>query len=158
MRFPFRHHAVLIPTGTYHALDVAKYVVRKCTTDGHPISNLQLQKILYYIQSAFLKKEHRALFDDEIEAWKFGPVVRSVYRAYCGYGSSLIYESEPPDAVFLPEESMLMDRVIDEKRGLSAWELVMQTHAQGTPWERMTHGNANGKVVIPKEMIAFHEK
>ena len=37
----------------YSALDVSKYIVSKCTRDGHPISNLQLQKILYYVQRAF---------------------------------------------------------------------------------------------------------
>jgi uncharacterized phage-associated protein len=48
-----------------------------CGTDQHPISNLQLQKILYYIQKTFLENGMVA-FDDEIEAWKFGPVVPAV--------------------------------------------------------------------------------
>lgn len=39
--------------------------------EQHPISNLQLQKILYYVQKAFLQSGGIA-FDDDIEAWQFG--------------------------------------------------------------------------------------
>lgn len=37
----------------YKAIDIAKNIINKCTIDKHPISNLQLQKILYYIQKDF---------------------------------------------------------------------------------------------------------
>ena len=59
----------------YKALELAKYVVSKCIQDDNPISNLQLQKILFYIQRDYLQNENRAAFADEIEAWRFGPVV-----------------------------------------------------------------------------------
>ena len=39
----------------YSALDVAKYIINKCTTEHDAISNLQLEKILYYIQKWFLQ-------------------------------------------------------------------------------------------------------
>ena len=51
----------------YAAIDLSKYIVSKCIRDDHPISNLQLQKILYYIQKDFLKKGKIA-FPDDIEA------------------------------------------------------------------------------------------
>ena len=70
----------------YSALEIAKYFMNKCTVDRQPISNLQLQKILYYIQRSFLRTGTIA-FSDEIEAWQIGPVVREVYNKYCGFGS-----------------------------------------------------------------------
>lgn len=39
----------------YSALNMAKYIIDKCTKDRYPISNLQLQKILYYVQREFLQ-------------------------------------------------------------------------------------------------------
>ena len=51
-----------------------------------PISNLQLQKILYYLQVYFIQHEGIPLFEDEIEAWQFGPVIPEVYYEYCGFG------------------------------------------------------------------------
>ena len=61
----------------YSALDLSKYIVSKCVREHCPISNLQLQKILYYIQKDFLLRDSIA-FADEIEAWQFGPVVPNV--------------------------------------------------------------------------------
>ena len=81
----------------YKAMDLSAYIVSKCIKEDCPISNLQLQKILYYIQKAFLDKDSLA-FSDDIEAWQFGPVVPNVYDHYCGYGampisfSSIEYE------------------------------------------------------------------
>ena len=42
---------------SYEAVHIAKYIINKCTIDQHPISNLQLQKILYCIQRDFLKND-----------------------------------------------------------------------------------------------------
>ena len=44
----------------YKAIDLSKYIVSKCVRDNIPISNLQLQKILYYIQREFLNQIGRA--------------------------------------------------------------------------------------------------
>lgn len=70
----------------YSALNIAKYIIDKCTRERYPVSNLQLQKILYYIQREFLQLGTKA-FSEEIEAWQFGPVVPAVYRQYCGFGA-----------------------------------------------------------------------
>ena len=65
----------------YKAMELSTYIVSKCIKEDCPISNLQLQKILYYIQKAFLDRGDRA-FSDNIEAWQFGPVVPNVYRRH----------------------------------------------------------------------------
>ena len=41
----------------YSALDIAKYIISKCNRENCPISNLQLQKILYNLQKAFLQRD-----------------------------------------------------------------------------------------------------
>lgn len=62
----------------YRAEDVAAYIINKQVDDGYPISNLKLQKILYFVQAEFLVSKDEPCFDDVIEAWDFGPVVESV--------------------------------------------------------------------------------
>ena len=69
-----------------NAMDAAKYVINLCAAENEPISNLQLQTILYYIQAAFYKHFGRPCFDDNFEAWMFGPVLPEVYYQYCGAG------------------------------------------------------------------------
>ena len=57
---------------------VAKYVLEQCKKKKKPISNLQLQKMLYYIQIE-LMKQNEDIIIDEFEAWRFGPVINNVY-------------------------------------------------------------------------------
>ncbi|BEU88686.1 hypothetical protein TAMA11512_21500 [Selenomonas sp. TAMA-11512] len=141
-------------SGEYSAVDVAQYLIRKCALDGNPISNLQLQKILYYIQAEFLQKKNKALFSDEIEAWTFGPVVRDVYMRYCGYGSTEIYETDEPNVSFSDDEIAVMNNIVADKRNIKVWELVNATHEQGKPWDRIYRGGLGNKEIIPKAVIA----
>ena len=65
------------------AVDVARYFLAQSDDDaGDIISNLKLQKLLYYAQGVTLALTGKPLFSDPIEAWQHGPVVPSVYRLY----------------------------------------------------------------------------
>lgn len=143
--------------GTHTARDVARYIISTCTEKNTAISNLQLQKILYYVQATFLTKYRRALFTDEIEAWQFGPVVRSVYREYCGYGAAAIYERKEPEEAFSDEEMSLIWQVVDDKLKKDPWDLVEETHAKGKPWDMIYQGGVGRMQIIPKEVIAEYE-
>lgn len=120
----------------YSALDIAKYIILYCNTIGSAISNLKLQKILYFVQAEFLVTVDKACFKEKIEAWALGPVVPIVYHEYKVFGSSII-----PDIcvaffnkkVIKKEHRKLIEGVVDECKDLSASELVSLTHSQ-SPW------------------------
>lgn len=119
------------------ALDVAKYVIEKCRKLGRPISNLQLQKILYYIQGFFLAVYDRALFSEPIYAWKLGPVVPEVYHEYNYFGADPILngdESFDLNGRLSSDAIELIDAVIDNKSRKTAWQLVDDTHKED-PWK-----------------------
>lgn len=97
------------------AMDIARYIVHKCIDDGHPISNLQLQKILYFIQKDFLQKESRLAFSDSIEAWKFGPVVPEVYYHYSGSVQAITIELSP-NVSLNSEDKSKVDEIVDKLR------------------------------------------
>lgn len=143
-------------TGIYTASDVAKYIICKCSLDGEPISNLQLQKILYYIQKDFLQIHHRALFADEFEAWPFGPVVRSIYNKYCGFGSMTIYDDQVIEPQFSEEEKKCIDSIVENKRSISPWKMVEDTHAEGKAWDLVFRDGMGYKNIIPKDVIIAH--
>lgn len=63
----------------YKASDVAKFIVNHVNDTGKSVSNMTLQKILYCLQGYSYAVFGEQLFDDELEAWACGPVVRSVY-------------------------------------------------------------------------------
>lgn len=132
----------------YNAIELSKYIVTKCLNDQKPISNLQLQKILYYIQKEFLKSGEYAFYDD-IEAWQFGPVVPVVYYHFCGYGSMSI------DSIYDTDiKNTLVDKIVVEKRELNPWDMVNETHKEGGAWDTTyKNGQGNHCVITPSLII-----
>lgn len=138
------------------AITLAIYIIDKCCRDNIPISNLQLQKILYYIQVAFLKKFNISCFDDSIEAWRFGPVVRSVYNRYCGFGALPICEFRGVDLNYSKEEIDLINSIVISKRKAKPWELVKDTHAKDKAWDRIYAGGEGNRCEIPIEFLRIY--
>ena len=75
---------------TYKVLDIARYIINYSNEQQYGISNLKLQKLLYFVQAEFLAftEKKQPCFQEEIEAWGFGPVVPGVYKEFRQYGSS----------------------------------------------------------------------
>lgn len=118
------------------ALELSKYIISKCYNDDYPISNLQLQKILYYIQGAFYRNLGKRAFDDGISAWQHGPVIRSVYYEYNNFVSSRIRMNIPNNVrnEYTTREIRIIDKLISELRKKEVWELVNMTHKED-PWK-----------------------
>ena len=143
-------------TGKYRAMDVAEYIVSKCSRERHQISNLQLQKILYYIQRHFLQNQRRALFVDDIEAWRYGPVVSDVYYRFSGFGVMTIYYTQLNPTHISAEDLSIINKIVDEKRILNPWSMVDDTHKPGKAWDMIYRGGIGNKDIIPKELIASY--
>lgn len=133
------------------ALDLSKYIVSKCVEDNDPISNLQLQKILYYIQVYFLRHDKIA-FPDAIEAWQFGPVVPNVYYYYCGYGAMPIVSVHENFTVESKDENII-NGIVESKRDLPPWKLVEETHKKNGAWDRIYKNGVGNRNIIPVELI-----
>jgi uncharacterized phage-associated protein len=116
-------------------IDVARYIVFLSYTDKEPeaVSNLKLQKLLYYAQALSLAKRNTPLFDDEIQAWTYGPVVKSVYNEYKEHDADSI-----PDSLQKIDLPSIDDRVFIRQiwrvyGHRTATQLVEDTHAE-SPW------------------------
>lgn len=74
------------------AIKVAKYIINYGNKKNYSISNLRLQKLLYFIQAYYLAftPSHEPCFAEEIKAWGFGPVVPFVYLTFRSFGGSSI--------------------------------------------------------------------
>ena len=64
----------------YNVIDVSSYIINYSNQINHPINNLKLQKLLYYVQAATLVKTGRKCFNSKIVAWQFGPAIPEAYR------------------------------------------------------------------------------
>lgn len=123
------------------ASDVAKYFLTLSQPDeGDYVSNLKLQKLVYYAQGFHLALHGRPLFPDRIEAWEHGPVVPDLYHAYKGHGA----EGIPIPVGFDPErltgeQRSLLDEVWNVYGQFSAWKLRNMTHEE-PPWKETPRG------------------
>jgi uncharacterized phage-associated protein len=133
-----------------NTLELAKYIINKCTCEDNPISNLHLQKILYFIQRAFLKNDKIA-FQDDIEAWQFGPVVPTVYYHYCGFGAMKINRKYDINLDGL--DMKLADKIISEKSIKYPWDLVEETHEKGKTWDVIFKDGVGNKDTMPLDLI-----
>ena len=79
----------------YSAIDVSTYIINYSCDINSPVSNLKLQKLLYYVQAALLVETgKKKCFESKIVAWEFGPVVVESYQHYKEYGRNNIPRQE----------------------------------------------------------------
>lgn len=100
------------------------------------VSNLKLQKILYFIQAKFLVEKNTPCFSEKIEAWTFGPVIPEVHQQYKIFGNAHIPCVDVQDDFKISEQDkVLTDNMIDKCSKFTASQLVEITHRQ-TPWKK----------------------
>lgn len=122
------------------AYEIAKYFVSLIDEDaGDSITNLKLQKLLYYAQGAHLALHNEPLFPERIEAWTHGPVVPDVYHRYKQHGSEPI----PVEQINLEAYNAQVREVLDEVNEVfgqfSALKLRAMTHNE-PPWIQTPQG------------------
>lgn len=132
---------------------LAQYILYTCMEQDNPISNLKLQKILYFLQGEHLAKMGEPLFDADFEAWQYGPVVRNVYSKYCGYGATDIIMVNKPNEMPEQEVCSFVDPIVKKLCVLDAWELVDKTHTEGGAWDQIYQNGKGKNYVIPQKKI-----
>lgn len=138
----------------YDSISLANYIILRCNENKKPISNLQLQKILFYIQLSFLKR-NRLAFGDTIEAWTFGPVVPNVYYHFCGYGSMPIVKQIEESYNFSCkiEDRKEINKIIDQKSLLDPWDSVLETQSTNSAWDKTYQKGIGNKQPIPIKLM-----
>ena len=124
-----------------NVLDISKYIIFKHWKNGTPITNLKLQKVLYYVQGYALKKCNEMAFPEAIYRWPYGPVVPESYFEYNVHRSRPLPEPDDKDVdavikALKADRAMLsvMNTVIDKSYSYTAAQLVELTH-QELPWK-----------------------
>lgn len=136
----------------YNVLDIANRLLQKMNevSNGMELmTNMKLQKMLYYQQGFHLAVFDTPLFDEEIEAWMYGPVVPSVFEYYRSYGKNGIVPSDEDFDFEDSKEESLFNEVFKVYGIYSATGLMEMTHSE-TPWMSTEVGVGN---IIPKDLI-----
>ncbi len=139
------------------ASDVAAALIDFSLNTGEPVTNMKLQKLLYYAYSWYLvnKSGEDRLFTDDIEAWQYGPVVRTVYSQYSDYGADIIAESVGGDMSKLGKDEMrIIEDVFRVYGDKTALELMDLSHSE-KPW-RDTYREGQKKKIDDGLILSYY--
>lgn len=140
----------------YDALEIAKYIISKCFKEGVPVTNLRLQKLLYFIQVESYKVYGKQLFNNDIAAWQFGPVVPDVYYKYSVYaGMPILLQYD--NLNLCNKVTNIVDDVIEKNKNIPIWKLVEITHKPDGPWD-ITINKFGLRSIINSDLIAEEAK
>ncbi len=141
----------------YESKAIANYFIDLATREGKTLTPMKLQKLIYFAHGWNLAIYDKPLIDEQVEAWKFGPVINTIYHEFKHFGSQPV--KGHATSIELDEADILSSRFVtpaispndaDTKALLhkvweiygeySAVQLSNATHQPGTPWEK-TWGN-----------------
>lgn len=115
------------------SLSAAKYIFN-AVEDKH-VTPMQLIKLAYIANGYMLGLHGKTLFDEKVEAWRYGPVIPSVYRAVRSFGGNKIENLDTiSDGIFSQEEKDVMTRVAQTYGKHDGIALSSATHKSDTPW------------------------
>ena len=149
-------------------IDIAKYILTKV-----PCTHLKLEKLVYMCYADYLCESGKKLFNDKIYAYKFGPVIKSVYEKYKKSSGGFIkveddtytYSEEgkkmPIRSRILSSEDgvkklVSIDKTLEKYKEFSATKLVNLTHKKSTPWSKTGFGLSLFKEISDKSIINYH--
>lgn len=169
--------------GMQPSLFIANYIIEYSNKKNYLINNLKLQKLLYFANVIKIVDTKNPLFEEQMEKWKYGPVVPSVYHEYKRFGAFQItnkdivrdfisfgdtsngslgnlkilkYRSEEiskPDAE-------LLKKVVDKFSKIDVFDLVGITHNQEL-WkkdEKLISDGVQGIKYTNDEIVQYFDK
>lgn len=130
---------------------VAEHLLWHAGEASRLLTPMQILKLVYVAHGWMLGLSSRPLIDEPVEAWRYGPVVRSVYKRYRKYRGNPISDPHVDGRACLDAGQQDLLRQISENYGnYSGIQLSRLTHQPGTPWSIAWNA---GLAVIPDELI-----
>lgn len=142
----------------YNVLDIACFIINK-HNELYPqigITNIRLQKLLYFVQAYFIIKYKEICFNEKIVAYPSGPVVIEVYEEFKKYGRGNIetvkyygFFSENPvnDNIIHYNHKEIIRSVIEIFKDYDDSTLIDITHCQ-TPWKNSIYKRIGAEIEI----------
>lgn len=140
---------------------IAKYIIWLYQQAGEKITNLSLQKMCYYAQAWYLGNFHKQLFDEDFQAWIYGPVCQQLYKTYKAFGKEGIDISINQNEIgkLSDDDKQYLNELVSAYSKFSAIELMLMSHAE-QPWKDARDGCAADQqcstVISKKEIEKYY--
>ena len=146
----------------YSASLIAAVFVAKSIKEEKYLTQMKLQKMVYFAHGYHLAKYAQPLIEEPIQAWKFGPVIPQIYYDYKLYGSDLIMNTNYLSIPYELEEKEFESLSASAKdaieytwavtKNISAAKLSSWTHEPASPWAQVYNEN-DRETVIKDDII-----
>lgn len=163
---------------TYSPAQVANSFIKLATEKSIKIDPLKIQKLIFFTHGWSLALDNQSLVDEPFHAWRFGPVISSIYHEFKQYGNSQIkhfmselIEHEPNNynwsSTFIDHDDTttlnLVNKVIKDYGKYTGSQLSTMTHQKDSPWEStysrgIKEGIANGKEILNSDIKIYFDK
>ena len=123
-------------------LDAARYFIARDYEDGieAQMTNMKVQKLLYYSQSLYLALYNQPLYDEEIQAWRYGPVCPVADRFYNEFEAQQLPIPSQESLLQIPQqEKNLLEEIWGYFGSYHAYFLSDMTHLE-FPWKKARKG------------------
>lgn len=146
---------------------VANWILDASERNGIGLSNLALQKIIYFCHAWHLVETGDPLIENQFEAWQHGPVLNYIYRQFKSFEARPITGRATAMNRFTGRQEIVqidlpqnladrLERIVRFYGKLEPWDLVDLSHESGSPWDKTWHfdGKVNPGMKISNEAIA----
>ena len=146
---------------TYPAIAIANEFLDLADKDKMGIDPMKLQKLVYICHGYRLAAFEDPLFEEDVEVWRWGPVIPSIYHEFKGFGNKKITRMGEiiNDSLDIEVPKIDPDDKICKELFEIIWEnykyytgviLSNSTHQKGTPWDI---SNRKGHTIIDNKII-----
>lgn len=153
----------------YTPQHVANFFLDRAEEEGISLTQLKLMKLVYIAYGWYLAITGEKLFIENIQAWKHGPVIPSLYHEFKHFGSQPIegratsfdWESLDTSIPRIPQSDEttlnVLSLVWDVYKRFTGSALVRKTHEEGSPWAK-AYKEGERDIVIDPAVIGSHYK
>lgn len=147
---------------------VANFFIQKSFDTGKELTSMKLVKLVYIAHGWYLGLYGQPLLNEPTEAWKYGPVINSVYKEFKAFGNSqitrlgTIMDGLRMVTPFVSEDKKdFLNKIWDVYKDYNGLQLSTLTHQMNTPWNDIWNkqgGKNVSSAIIPNDLIQQHYK
>lgn len=138
----------------FRAIDVANAILEIAEREKLSISNPHLQKVLWYAQGFSFAFDEQPIFDDDFEAWKYGPVIPNVYNRLRRWGAMPVRPEREGTLKTFPEKVQeLLENTTQVVGRKDPWGLVDKVKGEA-PWKN-NYRTGESRIIPKKEIESY---